>query len=262
LPPDLVDQLEVIRVGSGRPAVVLHGPTPYASDLPFIRLLSRHVEVIAPSHPGFGSSPRPEEFDSVYDLVRLYLSFLETLGSRKVTLVGASFGGWLAAEIAVCAPPNLERLILVDSVGIKVGGRTERDILHLFNTPPAQLDRCSWHAPERRPPGPFGLGWQQHLDTLSDEDLVHLARAWDALCLYAWRPHLYNPHLAAWLHRIRVPTLLVWGASDGVVSPDYGRRYASRIPGARFEVIDEAGHHPELEQPEVFVKRVCEFLAE
>jgi pimeloyl-ACP methyl ester carboxylesterase len=261
LSPELVDQLEVIRVGSGNPVVLLHGPTPYARDLPFIRLLSQQVEVIAPSHPGFGNSPRPADFDSVYDLVRLYLGFLQTLGSHKITLVGASFGGWLAAEIAVCAPPNLERLILVNSVGIKIGGRTERDILHLFNTPPAELERCSWHAPERRPRGPFGLGWQRHLDELTDGELVLLARAWDALCLYAWRPHLYNPHLAAWLHRIQVPTLLVWGASDGVVSPAYGRAFAQRIRGARFELIDAAGHHPELEQPEAFVQRVCEFLA-
>jgi pimeloyl-ACP methyl ester carboxylesterase len=262
LPPDLLDQLEVCRVGSGRPVIFLHGPTPYAVDLPFIRLLSQHVEVIAPSHPGFGNSPGPGDFDSVYDLVRLYLSFLESFGSNKVTLVGASFGGWLAAEIAVCAPPNLERLILVDSVGIKVGSRTERDILHVFNTPPAELDRRSWHAPERRPRGPFGFGWQRHLDALTDEELIQLARAWDALCLYAWRPHLYNPHLAGWLHRIHVPTLLVWGASDGVVSPGYGRAFAERIPGARFELIDAAGHHPELEQPEAFVQRVCEFLSE
>jgi pimeloyl-ACP methyl ester carboxylesterase len=237
---------------------MLHGPTPYAWNLPFITRLSQHHEVIAPSHPGFGNSPRPEDFDSVYDLVHLYLEFLEPFDA--FTLIGFSFGGWLAAEIAVCAPRNLQRLVLVDSVGIKVGGRTERDILHLFNTPPAELDRRAWHHPERRPPGPFGLGWQRHLDSLTDEDLVRLARAWDALCLYAWSPHLYNPRLARWLHRIQVPTLVVWGASDGVVTPAYGRAFANLIPDARFAEIEAAGHHPELEQPSAFVDLICDFL--
>jgi pimeloyl-ACP methyl ester carboxylesterase len=91
---------------------------------------------------------------------------------------------------------------------------------------------------------------------MSDEQIVRAARNWDALCLYAWRPHLYNPRLKRWLHRISVPTLLLWGERDGIVSPGYGRAYADLIPGAHFEVISEAGHHPELERPETVVERV------
>jgi pimeloyl-ACP methyl ester carboxylesterase len=72
---------------------------------------------------------------------------------------------------------------------------------------------------------------------------------------------MYNPQLKHWLRRIAVPTLVVWGAFDGIVTPDYGRRYAALIPGARFEIIDAAGHHPELEQPAAFVSLVAEFLA-
>jgi pimeloyl-ACP methyl ester carboxylesterase len=231
-------------------------------ELKCVELLGRNAEVIAPSHPGFGGSPRPEDFDSMYDLQRLYLDLLDKLAYDRVTLVGLSFGGWLAAEIAVSCAHKLERLVLVDPVGIKVGDRLERDIVHLFNTPPAELDRRSWHDPDRRPRGPFGLGWQMHLESLSDEELVVLARNWDALCLYGWRPHLYNPHLKAWLHRIQVPTLVLWGASDRIVTPEYGRAYAQLIPHARFELIEAAGHHPELEQPELFVERVVAFLEE
>jgi pimeloyl-ACP methyl ester carboxylesterase len=97
---------------------------------------------------------------------------------------------------------------------------------------------------------------------MSDDEMVTLARNWDSLCLYAWRPHLYNPQLKNWLHRIAAPTLLLWGASDRIVTPDYGRNYAALIPGARFEIIEEAGHHPELEQPLAFVARVARFLGE
>jgi pimeloyl-ACP methyl ester carboxylesterase len=89
---------------------------------------------------------------------------------------------------------------------------------------------------------------------------VRIARNRDALCLYGWHPYMYNPQLKRWLGRIRRPTLVLWGASDGVVTPSYGAHYAGLIPGARFEVIPEAGHHPEIEQPEAFADRVITFL--
>ena len=95
---------------------------------------------------------------------------------------------------------------------------------------------------------------------MSDDAIVVHARNRDALCLYGWQPFMYNPNLPRWLSRIAVPTLVLWGASDGVVSPDYGRAYCDRIPGARFELIPEAGHYPEIEQPEVFAARVAAFL--
>jgi pimeloyl-ACP methyl ester carboxylesterase len=73
---------------------------------------------------------------------------------------------------------------------------------------------------------------------------------------------MYNPQLARWLGRIAVPTLVLWGASDRMVTPAYGRAYSALIPGARFELIDAAGHHPHIEQPEAFVERVMSFLGE
>jgi pimeloyl-ACP methyl ester carboxylesterase len=97
-------------------------------------------------------------------------------------------------------------------------------------------------------------------DRMSDEELVILARNRDALCLYAWHPYLYNPQLKNWLGQIRVPTLVLWGASDRVVTPEYGRAYAGLIPGARFEIIENAGHRPEIEQPERFAERVAAFI--
>ena len=94
-------------------------------------------------------------------------------------------------------------------------------------------------------------------DAMSDEELVVRARNWDALCLYGWHP--YNPRLKRWLGR-RVPTLVLWGASDGVVTPAYGRAYSDLIPGSRFQLIEGAGHHPEIEQAEGFVDAVARFL--
>ena len=244
----------------GPTVVVLHGPTVYNQTTPFLRLLSQTSSVLAPAHPGFGGSSRPDDFDTVYDLVRCYQDLLDTVPDERVVLVGCSFGGWLAAEIAVNYSHRLSHLILIDPVGIKVGGREERDIVHHFNTSPAELARRAWHDPSKQRPGLLGLGWQEHLEELPDDEIVTMARGWDALCLYAWRPHLYNPALTRWLGRIAVPTLVLWGASDRIVTPEYGRAYAASIPGAQFETIPEAGHHPELEQPERVVDRIGRFL--
>jgi pimeloyl-ACP methyl ester carboxylesterase len=244
--------LDVLRGGAGDPVVLLHGLAPVDPDARFVELLTRSAEIIAPTHPGFGHSPRPPDFDTVYDLVHLYLDLLEQLPHDRVTLLGLSFGGWLAAEIAAARCHRVAKLVLVDAVGIKVSDRETPDILDLFNTAPAEVTRRRWHDVAASPAP----------DAMEDTDLVALARNRDALCLYAWDPYLYNPQLARWLGRITVPALVLWGASDGIVTPAYGRAYSDLIPGARFEMIDAAGHHPELEQPEAFVERVVAFLKE
>ena len=244
--------LEIVRRGAGRPVLLLHGFAPVAPDAPFIAGLAAHAEVIAPTHPGFGASTRPPDFDTVYDLVHLYVALLERLPHERLTVMGLSFGGWLAAELAVACPRRRDKLILGDAVGIKVSDRETPDILDVFNTAPADVRRRSWHDPKSAP----------DFDEMSDEALVAYARNRDTLCLYAWHPYLYNPSLARWLPTIDVPTLVLWGASDGIVTPAYGRAYAGLIPGARFDVVEAAGHHPEIEQPDRFVERVLAFLKE
>jgi pimeloyl-ACP methyl ester carboxylesterase len=244
-------ELDVVRRGTGRQILLLHGFQTVDPEARFLELLGRHGEIIAPSGPGFGNSPRPKDFDTVYDLVHLYLEVLETLPGDKVTLVGFSFGGWLAAEVAVACAHRLDRLVLVDPLGIKISNRETPDILDVFNRSPDEVRRCSWHDPDSFTPD---------FNEMSDEALVIYARSREALCLYAWHPYMYNPQLPRWLGRISVPTLLLWGESDRVVTPDYGRAYSRLIPGSQFELIEAAGHHPEIEQPEAFVERVAAFL--
>ena len=245
--------LEVLRRGAGRPLLLLHGFQTVPADAPFLDLLGRHAEVIAPSHPGFGDSPRPRDFETMYDLVHLYLEVLESLPHERMSLMGLSFGGWLAAEIAVKAGARIDRLVLVDALGIKINDRETPDILDVFNTHPTEVLRRSWHAP-----GTYGPRY----DDMTDEQLVRVARARDALCLYAWHPYMHNPQLKRWLGRIRRPTLVLWGTSDAIVTPSYGETYAGLIPNSRFELIPDAGHHPELEQPKAFADRVTAFLNE
>ena len=244
--------LEVLRQGAGRPVLLLHGLQNVQPDARFLDLLGQHAEIVAPSNPGFGSSSRPAEFETVYDLVRLYLNVLDSLPYDKVTLIGLSFGGWLAAEIAVACGHRLDGLVLVDALGIKINDRETSDILDVFNTSPAEVRRRTWHDPAR---------WAPDYDAMSDEELIVRARNWDALCLYGWHPYMYNPQLKRWLGSIKTPTLVLWGGSDGLVTPAYGRAYAELIPAARFELIPGAGHHPEIEQAEAFASTVARFLA-
>lgn len=254
-------ELEVLRRGpnggdgpngGGPPVLLLHGMDTVSPQSRFLDLLGQHAEIIAPSSPGFGNTARPPDFDTIYDLVHLYIALIDELPCEKIVLMGLSFGGWLAAEVALACRDRLSKLILVDPVGIKLGDRETRDILDVFNVNPAEVRRCSWHDPAKAP----------DYDAMSDDELVLHARNREALCLYAWHPYMYNPQLKQWLGCIRVPTLVLWGASDRVVTPDYGCAYSALIPGARFETIADAGHHPEIEQPERFAERVAAFLGE
>jgi pimeloyl-ACP methyl ester carboxylesterase len=243
--------LEVLRGGIGDPIVLLHGMLSLSAASRFPALLARYGAVLAPSCPGFGNSPRPKDFDTVYDLVHLQRAILDALPAERITLVGLSFGGWLAAELAAQGHARLTRLVLVDPVGIKISDRETADIFDVFNRSPSDVNRAAYHDPGRFAPD---------FDEMEDEAIVRHARDWDALCLYTWSPYMYNPQLPRWLSRIAVPTLVAWGDSDGIVSPDYGRAYARMIPGARFETIAGAGHHPDIERPEELAALVGSFV--
>jgi pimeloyl-ACP methyl ester carboxylesterase len=231
--------------------LLLHGFQTIPPAAPFLAELGKHCSYFAPSLPGFGASQRPRDCDTIYDLVRHTLDLLEVPPGDKVTLIGFSFGGWLAAEVAVLRPAKLDRLILVDPVGIRLSDREQRDILDIFNVHPDLVRQKTFRDPRRFAPD---------FDAMDDAELVAYAKNRDALCLYAWDPLLYNPQLRHWLRRIDVPTLVLWGAFDGVVAPDYGRAYAALIPNARFALIADAGHQPELEQPNDFIAQVASFL--
>jgi pimeloyl-ACP methyl ester carboxylesterase len=242
--------LSYLELGAGAPILVLHGTGGLPPDAPFLAGLAALGRVIAPTHPGFGRAVLPDWIDSIDDLAYIYLDLLDALDLRDVTVIGFSLGGWLAAEIAVKSTARLARLILVDAVGIKVSDRLTRDIVDVFAADPTELRRLTYHDPGRA------------IDpaTLSDEALEIFARNREASAMYLWEPYAHNPKLPRRLHRIDVPTLLLWGESDGIVTPAYGRAFCERIPGARFELIPNAGHVPQIEQPETFVEQVARFI--
>jgi pimeloyl-ACP methyl ester carboxylesterase len=250
--------LEVFRRGSeAAPRLLFLHDLDYLNhtDHPFVASLAERWQVLAPSHPGFGNSPLPEDFDSIDDLAYFYLDMLNEVG--PVHLVGAGFGGWIAAEVAIRCTHAIRSLVLVDALGVKVSDRTTTDIKDLFVVSPRELLEWCWHDLE--------VGQREMALPLADRDedtLVRLLTGRRTAALVGWNPFLHNPKLLRRLRRIDRPTLVVWGASDGLVSPAYGRAYADAIPGARFELIDAAGHYPYLEKPEKFTNVLNRFVGE
>ena len=245
-------QLEVVERGEGRPILLLHGEDGLDPKAPFLDLLAAFGRVIAPSHPGFGHSPDAETIDTIDDLAYLYLDLFTEQDLREVLVIGCSLGGWVAAEMAVKNTDRLAKLVLVDPLVIKVGDRETRDIPDIFALPPAEVTRLQYHDPAR-----VAVDYT----ALSDDELTVIARNREATALYAWEPYFHNPKLRQRLHRINIPTLLLWGASDRFVTPGYyGAAYRDAIPGARLELIERAGHFPHREQPEAFVERVRKFM--
>jgi pimeloyl-ACP methyl ester carboxylesterase len=243
--------LQVVRQGTGQPLLLLHGGDGPLGLLPFLRRLAERFEIIAPTHPGFAGTVIPEHFDTLEDLVFLYLDLLDVLDLHDVILMGLSMGGWVAVEIAVRNTSRLSQLILVDAVGIKPGDRDTRDIADIFGVPAPEVAKLLFHDPSQAP----------SLATMTDEQVTGLAGDRIAHALYTWEPYMHNPKLRYRLHRINVPTLLLWGASDGVVPAAYAEAYRQMIPGARLVVIPEAGHLPHIEQPDVVLQHVLAFVA-
>lgn len=246
-------RIELAQKGSGRPILFLHPGQGFWGAEQALGGLSCLGRVIAPSHPGFGASALPPSMTTVGDLAYFYLDLIDILALDDLTVVGASFGGWIAAEIGVRCAHAMARLVLVDSLGIKTGDRETRDIADLHAVEDAELPKLLFADPAHHAPD---------YKSLPDEDLLLIARNNEALTLFGWRPYMHNPKLLHRLQRIRVPTLVLWGAEDRVVGETYGRRFASAIRAARFELIPHAGHLPYVEQPEAFNARVCRFLDE
>jgi pimeloyl-ACP methyl ester carboxylesterase len=243
-------RIDMIERGSGPPLLFLHAENGIEPAAAAIDELAKGTRVVAPTHPGFGRSELPQGVRTVDDLSYFYLDLLDQLDLRDVTLVGVSFGAWIAAEIAVKSTARLSRLVLANAVGVKVGDRETHDIADIFAlTEPEYLD-IAYCDPN--------VGRRDY-KSLPDAEVLAAARAREATARFAWNPYFHNPRLKSRLHRIRIPTLFLWGAHDRMLSEAYGRAYCATIPGARFEPIARAGHFPHEEQPKIFAERVMAF---
>ncbi|MGE5269122.1 MAG: alpha/beta fold hydrolase [Thiohalocapsa sp.] len=233
--------------GSGQPLLFLHGAGGHTGWMAFLEDLSARFRVLAPEHPGFGQSDDPLWLDEVADLAYFHLDLLRALGLDRVHLMGTSLGGWVAAEMAVRSTARLASLTLVGAVGILADGEPIPDT---FRMPDEENLRHYYADPERA---------ARRLGDLGKADMTIVAKNRATVTRLAYRPRFHNPGLGKWLHRIDLPTLLLWGEKDGLVPPAFGEAYRALIPDARLVILPEAGHAPFDEQKDAFLAAFLAF---
>jgi len=246
-------RIDLVERGKGKPLLFLHAENGIEPARPVIAELAKHAHVIAPTHPGFGRSDLPKGMRSVDDISYFYLDLLDQLDLSDLTVVGIGFGAWIAAEIAVKSTARMSRLVMANAVGVKVGDRETRDIADIFAMIEPDYLAMVYHDP--------AVGKRDY-KALPDAEVLAAAKAREATARFAWNPYFHNPRLKSRLHRIRIPTLFLWGAHDRMLSETYGRAYCAMIPGARFETIERAGHFPHEEQPKLFVEKILAFAGQ
>jgi len=242
-------QTHVRQGGHGRPVLVLHPE--FAADLwsPYHDDLAAHFRLVAPDHLGFGRSERPDWLDHIDDLVFHYVDLLDLMALERVSIVGTSLGGWIAAAFAVAHPERVDRLVLAAPAGIKVDGVPRYDLF----ANPIEETLCHLFHDETRVAQLIPAEYGPHVLLRAYHEYTTLARL-------VWDPYFYDPKLQQRLPRVTCPTLIVWGENDAVLPPEYGRQYAALLPHASLSLLPDCGHLAPLEQGEVFSRLAIEFL--
>jgi pimeloyl-ACP methyl ester carboxylesterase len=245
------DSIHLESVGSGAPLLFLRGFDVAFRNDEFLGSLAGSYEIIVPDHPGFGSSDSPIWLKGMGDAAYFYLDLLADLRVGPVHLVGASLGGWLAAEIAVRDLANIRTLTLIGPAGVR---RRDTAIGDPFI-----------RSPERSAQAMFAnaaFAVQMRFPIETDEQIdLHLKNS-IGLARLGWQPRLANPELQRWLHRIRVPTCLIWGADDKIIPPEHSAVWLEGLADARLSVIEGAGHLPHIEAPQKVAAAVMSFIHE
>lgn len=244
-------KVNCLRKGVGAPLLFLHGARGGGAWAPFMEKLSEHYDVIAPEHPGFGASDDPRWLDSISDVAYFYLDFMAALDLRGVHVVGNSLGGWLALEIAVRSIERLASLCLLAPAGLFLPGKPPADVFlwsaetlakNLFVNPDLVAATLAMKpTPEQQ-----------------RAQLKNLA----TVAKLGWNPRFHNPDLRKWLHRVTIPTLVMWGREDRINPVDYAATFEELIPNSRTSIIPECGHLPHIEKLPVFIEQMTGFTRE
>jgi len=242
-------KLSFARGGSGAPLIYLHGADGLAEWPSILDTLAQRFDVIVPDHPGFGASQVPPWLDDVSDIAYIYLDAIAQLGLSGIHVVGQSLGGWIALEIAVRSTQRLRSLTLISSAGIHVKGVPKTDI---FMIDPEEQARLAYADPK------IGEAAAQRVGADKYQDLAILNRI--ASARFGWQPRFFNPRLERWLHRVNVPTHVIWGESDRIIPPEYAEAFHRAIPGSKLTMIPDAGHLPHVERAGAVAQAMQSFL--
>jgi pimeloyl-ACP methyl ester carboxylesterase len=236
LRPDL--PVTLTEAGSGRPALVLHGGGGPFTVAGIAEHLAETMHVVTPTHPGWNGTARPDGLSRIDDIALAYVGYLEDNDLRDVLVVGSSLGGWIGAEMAARDDAGrISRLILLDAVGVAVDGQPIRDFFALDARGVAEY---SFHDADRFFVDPV---------TVPAEQATRQRANMATMRVVAGEPYMHDPTLLARLRRIEIPVLVIWGDSDRIVTPAYGAAYAAAFDRARLEIVRDAGHLPQIEQP-------------
>jgi pimeloyl-ACP methyl ester carboxylesterase len=257
--PETVDvngrETVLMHAGEGPTFVYLHSTLGESFMwLPFYQAWAKHFRVLVPTHPGFGKSGGFDQIDTIEDLAFHYVELFDALGLDEVILGGVSLGGWIAAEFAVRWPERVKKLWLCDAPGLWTDEAPLGDLFRvMYNRD--EMRRLLFHDP---------AGHMARLivrDEPNDEQLLAAYQNMTALARVVWdRP--YDPKLAGRLHRVRCPTLLLWGEHDRLVPPAFGRAYQKHLPHAQLKLIAGCGHLPMFEKEQELVETVEAFCKE
>ena len=237
------------RDGTGEPLLFLHGAGGWPAWGPFMQDLAGRHDVLLPEHPGFGLSDNPSWIRNVADVAMYYLDFLDALDGPPVHMIGHSLGGWIAAELAVRNCARLKSLTLIAPAGVRVKGLVCGD-------------NFIWSREEyaRNLFYDQALAEQELARVPTEEEAdIELTNRYMATKL-GWEPRWYSLSLETWLHRIRIPTLVVWGRDDKLFPSAYSKAWAAQIPDIRVEIIPECGHRPQLEKSETAAQTILDFI--
>ena len=240
--------------GQGPPLVFFHGAYGLEWD-PFLENLSQTHTVYAPEHPGTtpGDPDAIKALDDFWDLVLYYYELFDQLELEAPAVVGHSFGGMVAAEVAATNPRRVSRLVLVSPIGLWLD---DAPVANWMSMAPEAMARAVFYDPE----GPVA---KKALAVPEDPEAkinALIKATWTLACTGKFVWPIPDKGLKKRLHRVQAPTLVVWGQQDGIASPVYAQEFTNRISVARAEIVDKASHVPHLEQLETVSRVVKDFL--
>jgi pimeloyl-ACP methyl ester carboxylesterase len=247
-------EAKVKTAGSGPPLVYLHAAGGPIWD-PFVEGLTERYTVYAPHHPGTGETARDSihAVDSLWDLVLIYDEIFDALNLGSVPIVGTSFGGMMACELAAHRPERVSQLVLLDPIGL---WREDAPVAPYMLMPPEKLVATLYKN--------LGSPAVQAALKMPDDPkeiavgIADLVWSLGATGKFVWP--IPDKGLKKRLHRVKADTLIIWGDDDALISSVYAKEFGDRIANSRIEIIKDCGHVPQVEQLGVVKPLVTKFL--